>query len=171
MHRSRGSVDSLSLNFGYEISTDYKLSETATLTPYAALNLSWHKLDTMRERGMGEAGLVTAYDNEWQSEIILGVSYNRLFTVLRNQAPALFYADAAMHLELFNDRVSVKNRFLGASASWRAESMNRQPLYFELGVGVAVLLSPGWTATAGAAYEIGPDRAGVSGNVGVRYSF
>ena len=167
----KGSVDSLSLNFGYEISTDYKLSETATLTPYAALNLSWHKLDTMRERGMGEAGLVTAYDNEWQSEIILGVSYNRLFTVLRNQAPALFYADAAMHLELFNDRVSVKNRFLGASSSWRAESMNRQPLYFELGVGVAVLLSPGWTATAGAAYEIGPDRAGVSGNVGVRYSF
>ena len=167
----KGSVDSLSLNFGYEISTDYKLSETATLTPYAALNLSWHKLDTMRERGMGEAGLVTAYDNEWQSEIILGVSYNRLFTVLRNQAPALFYADAAMHLELFNDRVSVKNRFLGASASWRAESMNRQPLYFELGVGVAVPLSPGWTATAGAAYEIGPDRAGVSGNVGVRYRF
>ncbi|MBR6576674.1 MAG: autotransporter domain-containing protein, partial [Akkermansia sp.] len=167
----KGSVDSLSLNFGYEISTDYKLSETATLTPYAALNLSWHKLDTMRERGMGEAGLVTAYDNEWQSEIILGVSYNRLFTVLRNQAPALFYADAAMHLELFNDRVSVKNRFLGASASWRAESMNRQPLYFELGVGVAVPLSPGWTATAGAAYEIGPDRAGVSGNVGVQYRF
>ena len=167
----KGSVDSLSLNFGYEISTDYKLSETATLTPYAALNLSWHKLDTMREQGMGEAGLVTAYDNEWQSEIILGVSYNRLFTVLRNQAPALFYADAAMHLELFNDRVSVKNRFLGASGSWRAESMNRQPLYFELGVGVAVPLSPGWTATAGAAYEIGPDRAGVSGNVGVRYSF
>ena len=68
----KGSVDSLSLNFGYEISTDYKLSETATLTPYAALNLSWHKLDTMRERGMGEAGLVTAYDNEWQSEIIQG---------------------------------------------------------------------------------------------------
>ena len=167
----KGSVDSLSLNFGYEISTDYKLSETATLTPYAALNLSWHKLDTMREKGMGEAGLVTAYDNEWQSEIILGASYNRLFTVLRNLAPALFYADAAMHLELFNDRVSVKNRFLGASASWRAESMNRQPLYFELGVGVAVPLSPGWTATAGAAYEIGPDRAGVSGNVGVRYSF
>ncbi len=167
----KGSVDSLSLNFGYEISTDYKLSETATLTPYAALNLSWHKLDTLREQGMGEAGLVTEYDDEWQSEIILGVSYNRLFTVLRNQAPALFYADAAMHLELFNDRVSVKNRFQGASSSWRAESMNRQPLYFELGVGVAVPLSPGWTATAGAAYEIGPDRAGVSGNVGVRYQF
>ena len=84
---------------------------------------------------------------------------------------ALFYANAGMHLELFNDRVTVQNRFVGSPFGWRAESMKRKPLYFELGAGVAVPLTPSWTGTAGAAVETGVDRNGVSGNVGVRYKF
>ncbi len=174
-HTFRGhgasSVDATTLNFGYEISTDIELNESSRLTPYAALNLSWHSLDTGIERGMGEAGLYTKCDNEWQSEIVLGVAYSREFTALPNQAPAMFYANAGMHLELFNDRVTVQNRFVGSPYGWRAESMKRKPLYFELGAGVAVPLTPSWTGTAGAAVETGVDRNGVSGNVGVRYKF
>ncbi len=164
-------VDAAALNFGYEISTDIELNESSRLTPYAALNFSWHSQDTGIERGMGAAGLYSKCDNEWQSEIVLGVAYSREFTALPNQAPAQFYANAGMHLELFNDRVTVQNRFIGSPYGWRAESMKRKPLYFELGAGVAVPLTPSWTGTAGAAVEAGVDRKGVSGNVGVRYKF
>ena len=167
----KGSTDSLTLNFGYEISTDIQLSDRSFLTPYAAINLSWHKLDAMRESGLGEAGLVSRFDTEWQSEIILGMSYNRQFTALRSQAPALFYAGAAVHFELLADRVGINNRFLGAAPSWNMESMKRQQLFLELGTGVVIPLSPSWTASAGAAIEIGSDRSGVSGNVSVRYQF
>lgn len=167
----KGSADSLTLNFGYEISTDIQLSDRSFLTPYAAINLSWHKLDAMRESGLGEAGLVSRFDTEWQSEIILGMSYNRQFTALRSQAPALFYASAAVHFELLADRVGINNHFLGAAPSWNMESMKRQQLFLELGTGVVIPLSPSWTASAGAAIEIGSDHSGVSGNVSVRYQF
>ena len=169
--KGEGSVDSLTVNFGYEISTDIDLNDSSWLTPYAALNLSWHSTDDLRESGMGEAGLVSSYGNEWQSELIFGVSYKHQFSAVPNQAPAMFYANAAMHLELFNDRVVLKNRFIGSPVGWRAESMNREPLYFELGAGVAVPLTPSWTATAGGSVEFGSERSGVSGNVGVRYQF
>ena len=169
--KGEGSVDSLTVNFGYEISTDVALNDSSWLTPYAALNLSWHSTDDLRESGMGEAGLVSSYGNEWQSELIFGVSYKHQFSAVPNQAPAMFYANAAMHLELFNDRVVLKNRFIGSPVGWRAESMNREPLYFELGAGVAVPLTPSWTATAGGSVEFGSERSGVSGNVGVRYQF
>ena len=169
--KGEGSVDSLTVNFGYEISTDIALNDSSWLTPYAALNLSWHSTDDLRESGMGEAGLVSSYGKEWQSELIFGVSYKHQFSAVPNQAPAMFYANAAMHLELFNDRVVLKNRFIGSPVGWRAESMNREPLYFELGAGVAVPLTPSWTATAGGSVEFGSERSGVSGNVGVRYQF
>lgn len=49
--------------------------------------------------------------------------------------------------------------------------MKRQRLYFELGAGVVVPLSPTWSVSAGSAYEMGADRSGVSGNISTRYQF
>ena len=37
--------------------------------------------------------------------------------------------------------------------------------------GVVVPLSPTWSVSAGAAYEMGADRSGVSGNISTRYQF
>ncbi len=167
----RGDTEAITVNLGYEISSDYKVDERSWLTRYAALNLAWHCLDTLREQGMGEAGLESDYDKEWQADLAFGLTYNRQFTALPSQNPALFYATAAVHVELLDDRVSTNNRFHGAAASWNAASMEREPLYFEFGAGVAVPFSPSWTATGGAAVEVGPERTSFSGNIGVRYSF
>lgn len=168
---SRADTDALTLNFGYEISADHRLNERSWLTRYAALNLSWHNLDDMREEGLDGVGLVTEFDKEWQADVALGLAYNREFAAVKYEAPAVFYANAAVHFELLADRAEATNRFNGAESGWKIESMEREQLYFELGAGVMVPLSPAWTATAGAAVEIGSDRTSFSGNVGVRYSF
>ncbi len=166
-----GDTEAITMNLGYEISSDCKMNERSTLTRYAAINLAWHRLDTLLEQGMGEAGLASDYDKEWQADLAFGLSYNRLFTALPNQNPAQFYATAAVHVELLDDRVSANNRFRGAAVSWDAASMEREPLYFEFGAGVTVPLSPAWRAIGGAAVEVGPERTSFSGNIGVRYSF
>ena len=168
---ARSDTDALTLNFGYEISSDYKLSERSWLTRFASLNLAWHNLDDMKESSLGEIGLVSEYDSEWQAGVAVGLAYNREFAAVKYEAPAVFSAHAAVHFELLADKATATNRFSGADAGWEVESMDREQLYFELGAGVMVPLSPAWTASAGAAVEVGADRSAFSGNVGVRYAF
>ena len=168
---TRSDTDALTLNFGYEISSDYKLSERSWLTRYAAINLAWHNLDDMKESGLGEIGLVSEYDSEWQAGVAVGLAYNREFAAVKYEAPAIFSVHAAVHFELLADKATVNNRFSGLEGSWEAHSMDRERLYLELGAGVMVPLSPAWTATAGAAVEVGADRSAFSGNIGVRYAF
>ena len=168
---ARSDTDALTLNFGYEISSDYKLSARSWLTRFVTLNLAWHNLDDMRDSGLGAAGLVSEYDSEWQADVAIGVAYNREFAAVRYQEPAVFYANAAVHAELLADRAEVKNSFNGATDAWKNRSMERDTFFVEFGAGVVVPLSPAWTATAGAAVEVGADRSSFSGNVGVRYSF
>ncbi len=162
-------TDAISLNMGYEISSDYRIDERSYLARYLAVNLAWHKVDDSKESGIAGLGTSTEYDKEWQADVALGVSYNRSFAAVPHQNSALFYANAAVHLELLNDQSSVTGRF--GNAAWESRSMKRDTVYFELGAGVVVPLSPAWTATAGAAVELGSEHTSVSGNVGVRYSF
>lgn len=168
---ARSDTDALTLNFGYEISSDYKLSERSWLTRFASLNLAWHNLDDMKESSLGEIGLVSEYDSEWQAGVAVGLAYNREFAAVKYEAPAVFSAHAAVHFELLADKATATNRFSGADGGWEVESMDREQLYFELGASVMVPLSPAWTASAGAAVEVGADRSSFSGNVGVRYLF
>ena len=167
----KGCADGLTLNFGYEISSDYQFSERSRITRYLAVNLAWHKLDSVKEEGLGAVGLTTEFEDEWQADLALGVNYVREFAALRNQKLASFYANAAVHLELLNDQVTANNRLGDTGDGWQTSSMERSSLYFELGAGVMVPLSPTWTGTAGATFEIGPDRYGFSGGIGARYSF
>jgi outer membrane autotransporter protein len=167
----KGETAGITLNFGYELSSDYHFSERSRMNRYLAVNLAWHQLDSVKEDGMGNVGLTTEFEDEWQADLALGVNYIREFAALRNQKLASFYANAAVHLELLNDRVTATNRLGDSGAGWQTSSMERSPLYFELGAGVVVPLSPTWTGTAGATFEIGPDRYGFSGGVGARYSF
>ena len=169
--QTKSSADGLTLNFGYELSVEQQLNARSSLARYLSVNLSWHKLDAMKEDGLGNMGLETSYDDEWQADVALGLQYNREFTAVRYEAPATFYATAELHLDLLNDRLSARNRFHGPAADWEVKSMKRDTLYVEFGAGVIVPLSPSWTATAGAAVEVGSEHASFSGNAGVRYSF
>ena len=169
--QTKSSADGLTLNFGYELSVEQQLNARSSLARYLSVNLSWHKLDAMKEDGLGNMGLETSYDDEWQADVALGLQYNREFTAVRYEAPASFYATAELHLDLLNDRLSARNRFHGPAADWEVKSMKRDTLYVEFGAGVIVPLSPSWTATAGAAVEVGSEHTSFSGNAGVRYSF
>ena len=169
--QTQTSTDGLSLNFGYEVSSERQLNARSSLARFVAFNLSWHKLDASKDEGLGGMGLETSYDDEWQADVALGLQYQREFTAVRYEDSATFYATAELHLDLLNDRVSARNRFLGPDSGWEVKSMKRDFFYVELGAGVVVPLSPSWTATAGAAVEVGPEHTSVSGNAGVRYTF
>ena len=162
-------TDAISLNMGYEISSDYRINERSYLARYLAANLAWHKVDDSKENGIAGLGTSTEYDKEWQADVALGVSYNRAFAAVPHQNSALFYANAAVHVELLNDQSTATSRF--GNAAWESRSMKRDTVYFEIGTGVVVPLPPAWTATAGAAVELGSEHTSVSGNIGVRYSF
>ena len=169
--QTKSSTDGFTMNFGYELSDDHQLNARSSLARYLAFNLSWHKLDAMKDDGLGNMGLETSYDDAWQADAALGMQYNREFAAVRYEAPASFFAAAELHLDLLNERVAARNRFLGPESGWEVKSMKRDRFYLELGAGVIVPLSPSWTATAGAAVEVGPEHTSFSGNAGVRYSF
>ncbi len=168
---SKGSLDAVTVNLGYELSRTYELNEKSALTPFFAVDVALHHLGTLKESGQGTAGVVTDYDNPTQVDVALGVTYNRQFRSF-TEAPSTLNLTAAVHGELAEHRATAQNLFVGGiGESWKTRSAMRRPFYGEIGGGVNVPVYKTWSATAGGSFEFSKNRAGLNGNIGVNYKF
>ena len=169
--RGKGKMDGLSVNLGYELSTDVALTSNSCLTPYLAANVAFHSLDSLRENELGNAGLESRFDDVLQVDVALGLRYSLQFAAVPKAEKATFVAGAAVHVDMTEERMTACNSFVGLPGSWQTKGMSNTPFYFELGLGLDVPLNNSWSATAGASLEQGGDRSDFSGNIGLRYTF
>ncbi len=164
--------DARSLNLGYELSTDVALSERSFLSPFFALNYAHHSFDTVTESGLGDAGLITELESINQLEAAFGARYAYSFNLVKNQAPATFTASAELKAEFADHAPNAWSRFAGHhELGFRTESLERSPLYGEIGAGLKVPFTTQWTGSASASYEFGSDRNAINVGAGVNYSF
>lgn len=166
-----GDTDAVSFTLGYELSRNFVVGEGKTITPYVQVMLGLHTLDSTNETGMGEAGLHTKYDDYFQADIALGARYTYLFRGFSDHELGRAYVLGAVHAELGKDRMTAYNNFHGFHEAWKVQSMDRQPVYFELGAGVELPVAPSWTITAGGSVEYIDNRINTGGHIGVRYQF
>ena len=163
---SKGSMDAISWNLGYELSYDVKLSSAGTLTPFAAVDVAIHQMDTLREKGQGDASVITKYDEPVQVDVALGAAYTHSFA-----SGAALSASAAIHGELSETQPEADNHFAGVGRKWTTKSAERTPIYGEIGASVAV---PVWKTTSvigGGNFEFSTDRTSVGGHIGVNVKF
>ena len=167
---STGSMDAVTWNLGYEISSDMKLSEVSTLTPFATVDLAFHQLDTLTESGQGDASVTTNYDDPVQLDVALGAAYTRTFRSFTADSSALTVS-AALHGELSKHRPTADNHFIGGGQSWKTRSSERTPIYGEIGASVAIPVYKTTSVIGGGNFEFSEDRISVGGNVGLNVKF
>ncbi len=163
---STGSMDALTVNLGYEISADVKLGKASTLTPFASVDVAIHQMDTLNEKGQGDASVITEYDEPVQVDVALGAAYTHTFA-----SGAALSAFAAIHGELSENQPEATNRFAGAGRSWTTKSAERKPVYGEIGASVVLPISTSTSLIGGGNFEFSDDRVSVGGNVGLNVKF
>ncbi len=92
--KAYGNFMARSINVGYELSTDFEVTERATVSPYLAVNYAYHSFSTLREGGLDTAGLVTELEDMNQLEVAAGARYAYSFGLVKDQAPATCFASA-----------------------------------------------------------------------------
>ena len=168
---STGDADGMSWNFGYQISRSYAINQVSALTPYLAVDVALQRVDTLTEKGQGDASVVTDYEDFVQTDAALGVSYSHTFASFNQQA-GVFAVDLALHGEFSEHRATAKNHFVDSPAdTWKTRSAKRAPLYGELGGHVLVPFTQHFSGTAGLNFEFSDDRTYIGGHAGVNYRF
>ena len=168
---STGDADGMSWNFGYQLSRSYAINEVSAITPYLAVDVALQRIDTMTEKGQGDASVVTDYEDFVQTDAALGVSYSHTFASF-NQQRGMFAFDLAVHGEFSEHRATAQNHFVDSPAdTWKTRSAKRAPLYGELGGHVQVPFTEHFSGTAGVNFEFSDDRTYIGGHAGVNYRF
>ncbi len=167
-----GDVEARSLNLSYELSRDFELTEASTLSPYLAVNYAYHAFNTLREGGMGSAGLITEYEDINQLELALGARYAYSFALVQHQAPATVFAAAELKAEFSDHEPTASNAFQEhEELKFRVKSLERSPFYGEIGAGLSVPFAERWSAHVSGSYEFGSDRNALNGGIGVQHQF
>lgn len=165
-----GSADGLAFNVGYELSYEYRLSDTAVFTPYLDVNYAYINLDNLKEGGA--AALTTDFDNMNLVQVALGARMDRHFAGLQHQERGTVTFSAQAVGEFSERRPGATCRFLDSEfGSFGVNSLKRAPFYGQIGMDVVLPLSAHWDMIGGAYGRLGHDRGSVAGNVGLRYDF
>ena len=168
---STGDADGKSWNFGYQVSRSYAINQVSAVTPYLTVDVALQRMDTLYEKGQGDASVVTDYDDFVQTDAALGVSYSHTFASFNQQA-GVFAVDLALHGEFSEHRATAKNHFVDSPEdTWKTRSAKRAPLYGELGGHVLVPFTQHFSGTAGLNFEFSDDRTYIGGHAGVNYRF
>lgn len=168
---STGDADGMSWNFGYQISRDYAINQVSAITPYLAVDVALQRIDTLTEKGQGDASVKTDYEDFVQADAALGVAYSHTFTSFNRKA-GVFSVDLSVHGEFSEHRATAENNFVSSPVdTWKTRSMKRTPLYGELGADVLVPITQHFSGTAGVNFEFSDDRTYVGGHAGVNYRF
>lgn len=168
---STGSADGMSWNFGYQLSRSYAINQVSAITPYLTVDVALQRVDTLNEKGQGDASVVTDYEDFVQTDAALGVSYSHTFASFNQQA-GVFAFDLAVHGEFSEHRTTAQNHFVDSPAdTWKTRSAKRAPLYGELGGHVLVPFTRHFSGTAGVNFEFSDDRTYIGGHAGVNYRF
>lgn len=168
--QSTGSADGMSWNFGYQLSRDFAINESSSITPYLAVDVAMQRIDTLNEKGQGDTSVVTDYEDFVQTDAALGVAYSHTFTSFNRQT-GVFSLNLAAHGEFSEHRATAKNHFVGSADTWKTRSMKRAPFYGEVGADVIVPFGQHISGTAGVNFEFSADRTFVGGHAGVNYRF
>ncbi|MCQ2366301.1 MAG: autotransporter domain-containing protein [Akkermansia sp.] len=168
---STGDADGMSWNFGYQLSRSYAINQVSAVTPYLTVDVALQRMDTLYEKGQGDASVVTDYDDFVQTDAALGVSYSHTFASFNQQA-GVFAVDLALHGEFSEHRATAQNHFVDSPAdTWKTRSAKRAPFYGELGGHVLVPFTRHFSGTAGLNFEFSDDRTYIGGHAGVNYRF
>lgn len=162
-----GSMDTHTINAGYELSRDFRICDRSFYTPFLTVNYAYVDGGDIRENGAYARQI--NYDSMNLLQAGLGVAYHRTFRALPSQHDGTFGLSLAGVAE-FSERhpdATINDMAWGG----KAKGNERKAFFGQLGMTLNIPMSDRTDMVAGAYGRLGQDRSSVTGNVGLRYAF
>lgn len=164
-----GSMDTHTINVGYELSRDFRICDRSFYTPFLTVNYAYADGGDIRENGTYAQQI--NYDSMNLLQAGLGVAYQRTFRALPAQHDGTFGLSLAAVAEFSerNPNATVTDTLRGDRLTGKGNE--RKAFFGQLGMTLNIPMSDRTDMVAGAYGRLGDDRSSVTGNVGLRYAF
>lgn len=164
-----GSTDAVEFNVSYEMNYDLVVKDQHRLSSVVMAEATFAQFDTMKESGMGNAGLTSEWDDMASLTFGLGARYTYSFGEERN--PGYFAAEALFVAETGDTMPKVSNSFIGGGAAFDQEGPDAGDCGLRLNAGVLIPLGDQWGVFGNVTSEFRENQTSVGGGVGVKCTF
>ena len=161
-------ADGYSINFMHEAAYALMRSETSSLQLFGAVESSWNRLDSFRERGGADALYIRKQD-AWATDVTMGVRFNMELMPLGNAPAGMFSLQTGATGSVGDVNPAVRMSMNGYD--YRQECAGRDRWGWEIGAGVDVPLTESISLFGTAETIIRGDSHTFDAQVGMRVTF
>ena len=161
-------ADGYSINFMHEAAYALMRSETSSLQLFGAVESSWNRLDSFRERGGADALYIRKQD-AWATDVTMGVRFNMELMPLGNAPAGMFSLQTGATGSVGDVNPAVRMSMNGYD--YRQECAGRDRWGWEIGAGVDVPLTESISLFGTAETIIRGDSHAFDAQVGMRVTF
>ena len=166
---AEGSTDAAAFTMSYETSYAIWQTKEYSLSSVVMAEMLFAQVDNMEEKGLGNAGLRSSYDDVAAFTIGAGARYTYHFGEERN--PGYIALEAMAVADTGDSTTKVNNTFIGGGNSFQLSSPEAGNYGLRLNAGVLLPLGDQWGLFGNATGEFRSEQTTVGGSLGVKCAF
>ena len=166
---AEGSTDAAAFTMSYETSYAIWQTKEYSLSSVVMAEMLFAQVDNMEEKGLGNAGLRSSYDDVAAFTIGAGARYTYHFGAETN--PGYFALEAMAVADTGDSTTKVNNTFIGGGSSFQLSSPEAGNYGLRLNAGVLLPVGDAWGLFGNVSGEFRSEQTTVGGSLGVKCTF
>ena len=165
-------VHGLSLNISEEISYDWKVNEKTTIQPFAAVDLSWNRIDDFTDGDLGAMNMHVAKQDAFIAEFTVGGRYIRDFACVTDAPDATWYFQLGVAVTVGDTDSDMDCNFAGTpDQHFTINAAERDNVGLDLGTGITIPVTQHWAVYGNAEVIFRGDSHHLNAQLGVQHAF
>lgn len=165
-------VHGLSLNISEEITYDWKVNEKTTIQPFAAVDLSWNRIDDFTDGDLGAMNMHVAKQDAFIAEFTVGGRYIRDFACVTDAPDATWYFQLGVAVTVGDTDSDMDCNFAGTpDQHFTINAAERDRVGLDLGTGITIPMSQHWAIYGNAEVIFRGDSHHLNAQLGAQYAF
>ena len=165
-------VHGLSLNISEEVSYDWKVNEKTTIQPFAAVDLSWNRIDDFTDGDLGAMNMHVAKQDAFIAEFTVGGRYIRDFACVTDAPDATWYFQLGVAVTVGDTDSDMECNFVGTpDQRFTINAAERDNVGLDLGTGITIPMSQHWAIYGNAEVIFRGDSHHLNAQLGAQYAF
>ena len=165
-------VHGLSLNISEEVTYDWKVNEKTTIQPFAAVDLSWNRIDDFTDGDLGAMNMHVAKQDAFIAEFTVGGRYIRDFACVTDAPDATWYFQLGVAVTVGDTDSDMECNFVGTpDQRFTINAAERDNVGLDLGTGITIPMSQHWAIYGNAEVIFRGDSHHLNAQLGAQYAF
>lgn len=165
-------VHGLSLNISEEVTYDWKVNEKTTIQPFAAVDLSWNRIDDFTDGDLGAMNMHVAKQDAFIAEFTVGGRYIRDFACVTDAPDATWYFQLGVAVTVGDTDSDMDCNFAGTpDQHFTINAAERDRVGLDLGTGITIPVTQHWAIYGNAEVIFRGDSHHLNAQLGAQYAF